>query len=77
MSTCHVNNLVDALLLAVDRGHGAYFVADTEEGTLRSVISDLLATRGVKAEDKSVSFGMGLVARRWNGFLLETFQPER
>ena len=57
-STCHIDNLVDALLLAVDRGHGAYFVADAEDGTLRGVFSDLLATRGVKAGDKSVSFGM-------------------
>lgn len=48
MSTCHINNLVDALLLAVERGHGAYFVADAEEVTLRSIVSDLLATRGVK-----------------------------
>jgi nucleoside-diphosphate-sugar epimerase len=57
MSTCHVNNLIDALLLVVDRGLGVYFVADAEEGTLKSVISDLLATRGVKAGDKSVAFG--------------------
>ena len=62
MSTSHINNLVDALLLAVDRGQGAYFVADAEEGTLRSVFSDLLRTR--------------LDARRGNGLLLEHFQPE-
>jgi len=80
MSTSHINNLVDALLLAVDRGHGAYFVADAEEGTLRSVISDLLATRGVKAGDKSVSFGMawmlaGVMGFFWNLFSLKGEPP--
>jgi nucleoside-diphosphate-sugar epimerase len=56
ISTCHIDNLVDALLLAVDRGHGAYFVADAEQATLKSVFGDLLATRGVKADDKSIPF---------------------
>jgi hypothetical protein len=53
---------VDALLLAVDRGHGAYFVADAEQGTLKSVFGDLLATRGVKAADKSISFGVARIS---------------
>jgi nucleoside-diphosphate-sugar epimerase len=80
MSTNHVNNLVDALLLAVDRGQGAYFVADAEEGTLKSVMSDLLATRGVKAGDKSVSFGMawmlaGVMGFFWNLFNLKGEPP--
>ena len=79
-STCHINNLVDALLLAVDRGHGAYFIADAEEGTLRSVISDLLATRGVKTGDKSVSFGTawmlaGVMGFFWNLFNLKGEPP--
>src|SRR5215472_5441046 len=79
-STCHIDNLVDALLLAVDRGHGAYFVADDEDGTLRGVFSDLLATRGVKAGDKSVSFGMawmlaGVMGFFWNLFNLKGEPP--
>jgi len=54
----------------------AYFVADAEEGTLKSVLSDLLATRGVKASDKSVSFGMawtlaGVMAVVWRLFRLK------
>lgn len=67
-STCHINNLIDAVLLAVHRGHGAYFVADAEEGTLRSVISDLLATRGVKPGDKSVSFRVAWMIAGVMGF---------
>jgi nucleoside-diphosphate-sugar epimerase len=60
MSTCHVDNLIEGLLLAADRGRGgeAYFVADAEAGTLKSVIGGLLATKKVKAADKAVSFRM-------------------
>jgi nucleoside-diphosphate-sugar epimerase len=59
MSTCHVQNLVHALLLAEENGKGgqAYFIADAEEGTLKGVIGGLLATRGVRVPDRSVSFG--------------------
>ena len=60
MSTCHVDNLVDVLLFAADRGRGgqAYFVADAEErhAQERKKIGGLLATRKVHAADKSVSF---------------------
>jgi nucleoside-diphosphate-sugar epimerase len=72
MSTCHVGNLTDALLLAADKGRGgqAYFVADATNGTMRSVFDGLLATRGVKAPDKSVSFAMawriaGIMGAAW------------
>ncbi len=68
ISTCHIDNLVGALLLAVDRGHGAYFIADAEQGMLKSVIGDLLATRGVKAGDKSVSFGVAWMLAGAMGF---------
>jgi nucleoside-diphosphate-sugar epimerase len=72
MSTCHLDNLVDALVLAADGGRGgeAYFVTDGEDGTMRSVIGSLLATRGVKAPDKSISFGTawtvaGIMGAAW------------
>lgn len=82
ISTCHIDNLVDALLLAADGGQGgeAYFVADAEEGTLKSVMTELLATQGVKAGDKSVSFGMawqlaGIMAFVWRLFTLPGEPP--
>jgi hypothetical protein len=57
-------------------------VADAEEVTLRSIVSDLLATRGVKAGDKSVSFGMawmlaGVMGFFWNLFNLKGEPPSR
>jgi nucleoside-diphosphate-sugar epimerase len=82
MSTCHVDNLVHALLLAADSGTGgeAYFVADAETGTLKSVIAGLLATQGVRAADKSVSFGLawmiaGVMGVVWRLFRLAGEPP--
>ena len=72
MSSCHVDNLCEALILAADHGRGgqAYFVADEEKSTLKSFISALLATRGVSASDKAIPFGLawvmaGLVGTAW------------
>lgn len=72
MSTCHVENLCEALLLAADRGPGgeAYFVSDDRDGTLKEVISALLATRGATPKDRSVPFGTawfmaGLMEAAW------------
>jgi len=82
MSTCHVDNLISALLLAADRGRGgqAYFVADAEIGTLKSVLSELLLTKNVKAGEKSVSFGMawtmaGVLGSAWCLFRLRGEPP--
>ncbi|MGY3547437.1 NAD-dependent epimerase/dehydratase family protein [Bradyrhizobium sp. USDA 4469] len=82
MSTCHVDNLCEALVLAADRGRGgeAYFVADAERSTLKGFISALLATRGVNAPDKSVPFGMawtmaGLMGGAWRTLRLTGEPP--
>lgn len=82
MSTCHVDNLVDALLLAADGGQGgeAYFVADAEEGTLKSVMTGLLATRGVTPGEKVVSFDTawrlaGIMAFVWRLLMLPGEPP--
>lgn len=82
MSTCHIDNLVNVLLLAADRGRGgeAYFVADAETGTLKSVLSGLLKTRNVEAADKSISFSMawrmaGILGAAWRLFQLRGEPP--
>ncbi|MDQ2819735.1 MAG: NAD-dependent epimerase/dehydratase family protein [Pseudomonadota bacterium] len=82
MSTCHVDNLVHALLCAADRGVGgsAYFVADAETGTLKSVIGGLLATKNVRAADKVVSFNAawtiaGIMGLAWHLFRLKGEPP--
>jgi nucleoside-diphosphate-sugar epimerase len=82
MSALHVDNLVEALILAADHGKGgeAYFVADAEDGTLKSVIGGLLATRGVDGGTKSVGFGTawtlaGIIGAIWRIFGLKGEPP--
>ncbi len=60
LSTCHVDNLCHALILAADRGKdgAAYFVSDDTDTTLKSFLSRLLATRDVVPKDRSVPFGI-------------------
>jgi nucleoside-diphosphate-sugar epimerase len=82
MSSCHVDNLCEALILAADRGRGgqAYFVADDEKSTLKGFISALLSTRGVSVSDKAVPFGMawvmaGLMGTTWRLLRLKGQPP--
>jgi len=55
-STTHVDNTVEGLVLAADRGTpgAAYFVTDGEPVVFREFLTALLATRGVEAPDGSV-----------------------
>lgn len=55
MSTAHVDNVCHAACLALERGcpGEAYFVSDGRDGTLREVLSALLATRGVEPPKRS------------------------
>jgi nucleoside-diphosphate-sugar epimerase len=82
MSICHVDNLVEALILAASKGRAgeAYFVADAENGTFKTIMSGLLAAKGVKAGDKSVSFNMawrlaGIMAWVWRLFGMKGEPP--
>lgn len=55
-STTHVDNVVEGLLLAADRGRSgeAYFVTDGEPVGFREFISELLETRGVEPPTRSL-----------------------
>ena len=55
-STTHVDNTVEGLVLAADRGRpgAAYFVTDGEPIEFQEWIKKLVATRGVEVPDKSV-----------------------
>jgi nucleoside-diphosphate-sugar epimerase len=61
MSTCHVDNVCRAAILAAERGTGgsSYFVSDGADGTLRTVMTALLATRNIVPPKASVPFGVG------------------
>ena len=61
MSTCHVDNVCRAAILAAERGTGgaSYFVSDGADGSLRTIVTALLATRNVVPPKASVPFGLG------------------
>jgi nucleoside-diphosphate-sugar epimerase len=61
-STCHVDNVCEALLLAAERGRGgeAYFATDGEPVQLRGFVTRMLASRGVDPGDKSVPRALAL-----------------
>jgi hypothetical protein len=55
-STCHISNLVEAIVLAMDRGEGGqvYFITDEEVHSVRDFLSQLLATAHRDPGNKSV-----------------------
>lgn len=82
MSTCHVDNLCHALILAAERGRGgeAYFVSDGRDRTLKGVIAPLLDTRGVDPGKRSVPFGVawviaGVMGAVWRTLRLQGEPP--
>jgi nucleoside-diphosphate-sugar epimerase len=58
MSTSHVDNVVEALILAAEKGRGgeAYNIADGEVAVLKNVVTDLLGTRGIPPLRRSAPF---------------------
>lgn len=60
MSICHVDNVCRAAIRAAGRGTGgsSYFVSDGAGGTLRTVMTALLATRNVAPPKASVPLGV-------------------
>jgi nucleoside-diphosphate-sugar epimerase len=54
--TTHVDNAVEGFVLAADKGTpgAAYFVHDGSPVVFREFVTQLLATRGIEAPDKSM-----------------------
>lgn len=66
----HVDNVVQGLLLAAERGRPgeAYFVTDGEPVVFREFVTELLATQGVAAPNRSIPLPVALgvaVAAGW------------
>jgi nucleoside-diphosphate-sugar epimerase len=55
-STTHVDNVVEGLVLAADRGEpgGVYFVTDGEPVVFRKFVSELVATQGLEAPTRTM-----------------------
>ena len=65
-STTHLDNCVEGLVLAADRGTpgAAYFVTDGEPVPFRDFVTALLASRGVAAPDASIPRPVAVAAAR-------------
>jgi nucleoside-diphosphate-sugar epimerase len=82
MSTSHVDNVVECLIRAAERGRGgeAYFVADEDTTTLKDVATDLLATRGLPPVKRRAPFFVawrmaGMMEGVWRLFRLRSKPP--
>ncbi|HZH13360.1 MAG TPA: NAD-dependent epimerase/dehydratase family protein [Archangium sp.] len=62
-STCHVANVVEGILLAMEKGRGgeAYFLTDGPPVEFRTFISQMLDTVGVKAPEGELPRGVAHV----------------
>jgi nucleoside-diphosphate-sugar epimerase len=82
MSTSHVDNVVECLVLAAERGRGgqAYFVADGDTSTLKDLATALLATRGMPPVKRTAPFALawrmaGLMEGAWRLFHVRSKSP--
>ena len=59
-STCHVENVIEGMLLAAERGGRGevYFLSDGAPVVFKHWMSDMLATQGLQAPDRSLPFGV-------------------
>ncbi|MEV0614032.1 NAD-dependent epimerase/dehydratase family protein [Nonomuraea sp. NPDC050404] len=80
--TTHVDNTVEGLILAAERGRPgqAYFVTDGHPVLFRDFITELLATRGVTPPDRSLPLGLALAVASagetiWRGLRLSGAPP--
>ncbi len=70
-STCHVDNVVEALIHALDRGAGgkAYFVRDSDNTTFRAFIDGLAKLQGLSIDKlRSVPYGTAFFMGRMMEF---------
>lgn len=81
-STTHIDNLVHAVTLALNRGLGgnAYFVTDQGDTSVREFFKALLQTQGIVAPDRSIpgalAYAMaGITETIWRALRLATEPP--
>lgn len=65
-STCHVDNLVEGVLLAAERGRGgeAYFLTDGPPIELRAFVGRMIESRGLEVPTRSVPRGVAFPVAR-------------
>ena len=63
-STAHVDNVVEGLVLAAEKGHAgeAYFITDGEPIAFREMITAMVATEGAEPGKRNVPAGLAMPA---------------
>ncbi|MCX5852380.1 MAG: NAD-dependent epimerase/dehydratase family protein, partial [Deltaproteobacteria bacterium] len=81
-STCHVNNVCEAILLACDKGQGGevYFIADGPPATFRDFFSELIRTQRIEPGNMSIPGWTArllapLMEKIWTTFNLKGYPP--
>ena len=81
-STCHVDNVVEGMLLAAERGAPgeAYFLTDGPPVEMRDFMSELIRTQGVDPGDRELSRGLAWTIAAacegiWRGLRLRSDPP--
>ena len=81
-STTHVDNVVEGLMLAAERGSGGgvWFVTDGEPVVFRDFVTELLATQGIEAPDRNapapvVRAAAGASELVWKALRLKSTPP--
>ena len=66
-STCHVDNVCEGILLALEKGRGgqAYFLTDGEPVEYRDFISKILRVRGITPPNRSIPHWLVLLVARF------------
>lgn len=78
-STCHVDNVVEGMLLAAERGKGgeAYFLTDGEPVEMRTFLSELLRANGTEPPSGSIPRSVARAAAAFTDVIWRTFSLTR
>jgi nucleoside-diphosphate-sugar epimerase len=81
-STCHIDNLIEGMLLAAERGRpgGVWFLTDGAPVKMRDFMTAMLRSQGVEPGDRSISRGLayalaGAVDFTWSALRLKREPP--
>lgn len=81
-SSTHIANLVEAIVLALGKGHGgeAYFILDDGQRSMRDVMTGLAGTRGITLPDRNIPSAVArpaaaLLEKTWRLFSLKGAPP--
>jgi len=79
ISTCHVDNMVEGVLLALEKGRAGavYYLTDGSPVELRNFIENLLKTQNLTAPERSIPGWLAMLLARLSEFIVRRFNLTR